>query len=476
MTTTTKTTTARSRTKRQRKRRDSRQVRRDWRPERINASAAADAYWERCGYAPSPEQERAHRAAARNKLVAGGERGGKSFWTANEIHGWLFTRIRAAPVWIVGPSYDLARPEFLHLVDLGLRSEVIVPESVSIPREGSCSLFTWAGIQVVTKSSQEPRTLAGIAPLGVAMVEAAQQTHETFLRLRGRVAERRGPLVLSGTFEGSFSWYADLWHAWQADNLDEGRSFSLPTWSNLAVYPGGRDDPEILALEATYPPDTFMERFGAIPCPPATLVLKEFSHIDHVTERAEYNPELPVQLWVDPGYAHAYAVLAMQVGHTGDVYQVDEVYERGLVAATMIERAKERAWWPRVRTVVMDVAGKQHPGTESQTEIWARLTGLPIVAKPVPIVDGILRHRTYLRDPATKLPRLFHHPRCKGTIAEYGLYRYAADSERRAATELPIDRDNDAMKALAYGLMANFGPVARPPRRRNAVTVQFRRS
>jgi hypothetical protein len=431
---------------------------------------ARAAIWRRCGYAPSAEQRVAHLDTSRIKQVSGGERAGKSYWTAQELHCWLC--LSDGLFWIVGPTYELARPEFLHLVDAGLKSKLVDPDSVSMPKSGSCTLKTYLGGVVVTRSAQDPITLAGVAPRGVCMVEAAQQSYETFLRLRGRVAETRGPLVLSGTFEGSLNWYADLWKSYQGENEDDARSFSLPTWSNLAVFPGGRDDPEIIRLEAMYPADVFMERFGAIPCTPPTIVFKEFSYTTHVTERAEHTPGNPVQLWIDPGYAGAYAVLAVEISRSvGEVWHFDELYYSGRTAQEIIAEAKARSWWCDVRGLVMDVAGRQHPAAESQAEIWYHETGLRVTMQPVPIVDGILRHRTFLKDPASGKPRLFHHPRCSGTLREYGLYKYAEDSEHRPQTEIPIDRDNHAMKALAYGLVANFGHVA--PARRQRIRVRY---
>ena len=69
--------------------------------------------------------------------------------------------------------------------------------------------------------------------------------------------------------------------------------------------------------------------------------------------------------------------------------------------------------------------------------------------------EGIQRHRTFLRDSITGLPNLYHDPRCTNTIREYGLYK------RNADTGKIIDRDNHAMKAIAYGLVYNFG-IAEP--------------
>ena len=435
--------------------------------------------WEYTGYDPSGEQLVAHLAAYRIKLVAGGERAGKSRWTASEIICWVI-ELSNGLIWIIGPDFEQARNEFRYLVDdLAALGLLDYRAGVSMPKVGAWQCWTRLGTEIVTKSAHDTTTLSSRAPDGAAMVEAAQHPEESFMRTRGRVAEKRGPLILSGTFEGSHGWYPERFIAWQGDNVDGGRSFSIPTWSNLAIYPGGRDDPEIKALEATTPPDLFNERYGAVPCPPHTLVFREFDTTRHVSDEAEFNPDLPVQLWIDPGYAHAYAVLAVQrvPGSDGDnVDHFDELWLHGLTAQQIIARCKARPWWPNVKALVMDVAGRQHPAADSQSEIWKAETGLPVVMKPVPLVDGILRHRTFLMDdPAKGRPKLRHHPRCKGTLWEYGHYQYAEDSEHRPATELPIDRDNDAMKALAYGLYVNFGAVLPSKPKRDGAQLRFRR-
>jgi len=436
------------------------------------APALRRRLWAAASYEPSAEQRAAHLDPHRLKLVAGGERAGKSRWTAQEIHDWLWVS-RDGQIWIVGPTYDLAQGDFMHVLGLAAESKILEPGSESLPRHGSCSFKTKAGVLVVTRTSKDEQTLAAVAPLGVAMVEAAQHTYSTFLRCRGRVSEKRGPLLLSGTFEGSLGWYPELWQRWQSDNLDGGRSFSLPTWSNRAVFPGGRDDPEIRAMEATLPEDTFMERVGAVPCPPRTLVFREFAHLTHVRERP-FKPELPVQLWVDPGYAGAYAVVVVQI-EGGVVSQIDEVYRAGMVSEEIIRECQVRPWWAKVTLVVMDVAGRQHHATASHFEVWRRVAGKVPVGNPVGVADGIQRHRTFLINPADKEPRLLHDPRCKGTIAEYGLYKYHEVRENRAEREEPVDANNHAMKAIAYGLVWNFGFVTAANNQPPKITVRVRR-
>ena len=116
----------------------------------------------------------------------------------------------------------------------------------------------------------------------------------------------------------------------------------------------------------------------------------------------------------------------------------------------------------------MDIAGTQHPAQESQATVWNRETGLPVFTQPVAIYDGIVRVRTFLSNPENQgKPRIFFDPRCRGTLGEFGKYRYNAAVEGRAEREEPIHANCDGLDALRYGLVANFGlsDIARPRRR-----------
>ena len=61
--------------------------------------------------------------------------------------------------------------------------------------------------------------------------------------------------------------------------------------------------------------------------------------------------------------------------------------------------------------------------------------------------------------------RLRVAPTCSNLIEEFGLYRYHEASDLGPISELPIDRDNHAIKALTYWLFDRFGAIERPPRR-----------
>lgn len=415
--------------------------------------------WQRLGYAPSCEQRAFHDGRSRLRLVAGGERGGKSYSTAMD---YFAQGPRPGGLgWIVAATYELARPELLYILD-GLTRLNAVAGKPSVPASGPCLVRTIWHETIVTRSSDDVLKIAAKAPDWIIMAEAAQQTYEAYLRLSARLTERRGRMVMSGTFEGAGDWYHDMYNAGQAVNDLDLRSFSIPTWSNRAVFPGGRDDPEIRRMEAAMPPDRFMERFGAIPCPAHNLVFREFSHATHVKE-CPYDARLPVEVWVDPGWAHAYAVLAVQY-HGDEVWVIDEVYERGLSSQQIILAMRTRLWGAGVRSGVIDVAGNQHANTDGKSaqEVWLA-NGIALRSQPVGVRDGIDRTKTFLCDPLTKRPRILFDPRCKGTIREFAQYKYPLNTAGDARSDVPIDMYNDGLKALAYGLVDKYGVCGKAP-------------
>jgi hypothetical protein len=78
-------------------------------------------------------------------------------------------------------------------------------------------------------------------------------------------------IFLAGTLEGSLGWYPSLITEWQYGQNDR-QSFGLPSWTNVHLYPGGRNDPEILAMERDSSDDFFLERIAGRPVPPRGLV------------------------------------------------------------------------------------------------------------------------------------------------------------------------------------------------------------
>jgi len=158
----------------------------------------------------SDEQAEIYFEQSRLIQVTGGWRAGKSFVTA--AHLWARV-LQGRLWWIVGPSYDLADAEYYYLVQWAIKSEL--HHSHTTRRDDSNELvlnLSHQGepIRVVTKSARHPERLGSVAPDGIYMVEAAQQSVDAYFQLVGRTSERRALLFFSGTLEGSVGWYADF--------------------------------------------------------------------------------------------------------------------------------------------------------------------------------------------------------------------------------------------------------------------------
>ena len=414
-------------------------------------------------FEPTEEQIKILNSDKRFILVAGGEQAGKSMVASKFLLQKFLEDESPGLYWLVAADYERTRAEFEYLTQdfakLGILREVT-------KRVDPGRIVLADGTRIETKSAKDPRTLAMRAPNGIVGCEASQLDLETFYRMRGRCAPKAGWLFLGGTFESSLGWYPQTFTAWESGVGDE-QSFSLPSYTNFHLYPGGRDDPEIKRLEAVSSDDFFMERIEGRPVPPRGLVFNEFRASIHAQE-VDYVPNEPVHIWIDPGYAGGYALEAVQI--IDDVVRVfDEIYEIGLVTEEIIEIAQAKPWWQDVQYGVIDIAGTQHPAMPAPTEVWLSKTGLYLASQKVPINDGTERLKSFLKvDPISGYSRLSINSTCRGILSEFGAvpnpfdgqtraYRWKVDRDGAIVGNTPEDKYNHGIKALIYGLVYHFG-------------------
>lgn len=413
----------------------------------------------------SPLQQDVVYLPNREILVAGGERAGKSFVSGT----FLATRLPYGKLyWLVAADYGRTQAEFVYIQEFLSKmgwdfdaSKRVDPGEINIA----------GGFKIVTKSAQDPRKLAMEAPDGVVICESSQVDYETYLRIRGRIAEKRGWMLMSGTFESSLGWYPEMYTRGQnCRSVDDLISVSLPTWSNTRIFPGGRQDPEILKLESLSSKEWFSERYGGVPCPPKGRVFEEFSMAIHTGTGGEYefDPKLPTLIWVDPGYASAYAVEVAQM-RGDDVFVVDEIFERDFITSDIIKIAQSKPWWSKVVGGAIDVAAKQHQAMAAPTEVWLNEGRIHLDSRYIEIRDGIERVKTFLTvNPKTQAARLHINTKCRGLISEFGgcpnpitnqtaVYSWRKDREGNVVGDVPDDKNNHAVKALTYGLVNSFG-------------------
>ena len=419
--------------------------------------------YDKVGFNPTDAQMPIINSRKRFILVAGGEQAGKSMIASKYLLARMFEINDPGLYWLVAADYERTRAEFEYLVEdfsaLGVLKE-------SSKRVDPGRMLLADGTRIETKSAKDPRTLAMRAPDGIIGCEASQLDLETFYRMRGRCAPRRGWMFLSGTFEGSLGWYPQMHVSWSIPTEHE-ESFSLPSYTNTHLYPGGVDDPEIQRLKRDSSDDFFLERIEGVPSPPEGLVFGEFRPDLHVAD-VKWSVGDPVHLWMDPGYAGAYAVMAVQI--SDDVITViDEVYERGLVTEEIIDVCRNRPWWQDVQYGVIDVAGYQHQAMAAPAEIWMKETGLYLSSRKILINDGTERLKSFLKpDPVSRKSKVLISPKCTGLLSEFGAapnpfdgqtraYRWKVDRDGNIVGNVPEDKNNHGVKALVYGIVDNYG-------------------
>ena len=450
-------------------------------------SAQAQKLYGIVGFEPHEEQIPFLACKKRFLHMAGGEQGGKSACLAKKfLSNWAEDQGKYdnygdginAPLlyWLIGSAYGETIKEFSYIADdlrtLGQpvkQSSRVDPGYIEIkfPDERRPRL------RIETKSATDITKMSKDSPHGIIICEPGQVDVLVFDRAQGRITPMNGWLLMAGTFESSVGWFPQLWEAWQS-GADDRQSFSLPSWANRTLYPGGRNDPKILDLERHSSDQFFMERIAGHPVPPKGLVFNEFRADIHIKD-ISYIPDEHVYLGEDPGYG-SQSAHALEVCHIidGQVQVFDEIFEQGLTTEEIIRIAQSRPWW-RERdhagiTFVSDPNYRnQHHSMTSVEEQWFKDTGLVARGKKIRINEGTERMKGFLKpDPIFRTPKVVFSPHVKGILSEFGVvpnpfdgqirpYKWKTDREGTIIGETPEDMWNHGLKGLIYLITEVFG-------------------
>ena len=183
----------------------------------------------------------------------------------------------------------------------------------------------------------------------------------------------------------------------------------------------------------------------------------------------EYEPDIPVHIWIDPGYSEAYACEIVQIVND-QIRVIDEIYERNLVTDDIIDIAQSRPWWKDAQFGVIDIAGYQHQAMAAPAEVWLEKTGIYFDSQKIRINEGTERLKAFLKtDPVEQRDaRIVFNPKCEGILSELGVhpnpfdgqsraYKWKTDRDGNIVGNQPEDKYNHGIKALIYGLINRFG-------------------
>ena len=467
------------------------------------------------GFVPHEMQRRCMECDTRNRVIAGGRRGGKSQIGGNELvpealmtrdmSDYLKSQGKRREFWIVGPEYSDSEKEFRATYNALKRLEVPFdkPGTYNNPHGGDMVISLWGGAYILdAKSAKHPETLVGEGLSGVVMAEAAKLKQSTWYKfVRPTLADFQGWALFTSTPEGK-NWFYELWQMGQDPKYLEWASWRFPSWVNPHVYPKGASDPgirllreanragkaitpnmmelagvdpEIVSMMLDMTEVTFNQEIGALFTEFAGRVFQEFDEEVHVRDlEFQTSPTWSTFAAVDYGYTNPNVWLLIQVGPWGEIHILDEVYEPGLTITEFANEIKRRELCPS--GLVRFYPDPASPGSSRELsealkvryatagtggDLSDRLEAIRAVLKPQPA------HLP--ADHPDKRPDLLINRRCKNTIREFNDYRYPKTVEEarasgRNAPELPMKKDDHTPEAFGRFLAGHFGTRPTAPR------------
>jgi len=431
------------------------------------------ALFEQIGYEPHQCQRLYHAAEQRFRVACCGRRFGKSTMAARDREPMLFQPSTRG--WIVGPTYDLGEKEFRVMWDdliigqrLGRDKRV---KKAYNRRTGEMFIeMPWQS-RVEVRSAQHPEHLVGEALDWAIMSEAAKQDAETWERfIRPSLSDRRGPCDFPTTPEGN-NWLYDLWMlSLRTELTDQYAAWNFPSWMNDIIYPGGREDPEILLIEQTTSPEWFAQEIAADFTSFVGRIYSEFNPTTHVKAHT-YNPAWPNYIAFDFGFVSELAAIEFQIDPWDRVYVWREHYKSYWTLEQHVAYLKQRpnpeGW--RIDLAFGDAADPA--AIMYLCEHFTQTIGMPEAKENwregVDLVKTFLRTRDTGREvdefgtPADAVPWLTVDPACPFTISEFNSYRApeevkATTRESSQAKAINPKQKDHAMDALRYGLVHCF--------------------
>lgn len=433
-------------------------------------------------YSPHIMQTRTHEAGGehRFRVVDAGRRTGKSVIGGHELtHAALIAQAMKASLepkglrheyWIVGPEYSDAEKEFRVLYNdlVHLQAPFDKPGTYYDAVGGNMHISLFEGrFQVHAKSAKYPQTLVGEGLKGVILAEAAKLKESVWTKyIRPTLADYRGWALMTSTPEGK-NWFYRAWMNGQNPQNKEWWSIKAPSWTNEIVFPDGRQDSEILEMEASMSTEKFKQEIGAEFTEFVGGVFKDYDE-ETVVGNAPYNPRWPLVIATDYGFTNPNVALFIQWDVWDNVWVCAEYYRRNRTATEFAEDVKnDPMLGPLSRAATMlfpDPAGPEASATLAehwQVGISGHTGGL--LSTRLDLIRRWLRPQPLELEDGhpDKKPRLKIDFSCTNMIREMGDYRYpeTRDEAGRNAIENPLSKDDHTPEALGRFMMAKYGDI-----------------
>lgn len=449
-----------------------------------------DVYFAETGYVPHDAQKIIQYDRHRHRAVSNGRRWGKTLLGGKEGEVTAFVKNKLGESqrgWIVGPNYSDCEKEFRVIFNSlkALGVDQVSSKFLNNTENGNMHIATNWGWDVQCKSAQHPDTLVGEGLDWVLLVEAGRLKRSMFTQyIRPALSDKRGWSMMTGVPEIATDVSLLYWgyQRGQDTNRLPWMSWKMPSWTNTVVFPGGRNDPEILEAEEDLTEDEFRRQYGGEFVEKVGRVIQEWDDDVHLKD-LDFNPNWPLYAAVDYGYTNPFVWLWIQVDDWDNVYIIgehyitlrdtDDVCKEVIMKHPLFKSGKLVAFYPDpaepddTATIVKNlrVPARQNTGGELKT----RLSLIRTAMKPIPehLPDG---H-------PEKLPRLVVDRRCTRLAWEMREgYRWPEHkSETKSDSEVPLDKDNHGPEALGRFMKGYFDVKAEGRGRTRVHKARMRR-
>jgi hypothetical protein len=445
-----------------------------------------DVYFHETGYDPHAGQQVVHYNKSRHRVLVNGRRWGKTLAGGKEaecmawIKNFLGESMRG---WIIGPEYSDAEKEFRVVYDslkkLGV--DALSTKFTSNVDNGNMHIKTRWGFDLECRSARHPESLVGEGLDFVLLVEAGRHRRKMWGDyVRPALSDKRGWSFMSGVPEGASenSLLYSMYQAGQNKNRKSWWSIRMPSWTNTIVFPGGRNDPEILEAEDDLTEDEFDRQYGAAFVERVGRVMKEWDDDDHLAD-LEYNRKWPLYVAVDYGYTNDWVWLWIQVDEFNNVYVIGE--QRWQLMDSE-EIAREMVDHPLMDKVLIIYGPPAEPDDNNVLHRVLKKTVRANTGGEIKTRNALIRKALKLRPGhlpdghPEKQSQLKVDRSCTQLSWEMRTgYRWPEKkSEQKSDSEVPLDKDNHGPEALGRffkGHMEKFDDV----RKSRMSSVRMRR-
>lgn len=423
-----------------------------------------DKWFEETDYSPHPGQQLVHYDSTRHRVLSNGRRWGKSMFGGKELETFAFVKnFLGQPMrgWIVGPEYTDAEKEFRVIYDTfkKLGVDKVSSKFLKNTENGNMHIATNWGFDLECRSARHPESLVGEGLDFVLLVEAGRHKRFTFTEyIRPALSDKRGLSIMSGVPEDANENNLLYWgyNRGKDPAFRQWKSWQLPSWTNTHVFPGGRNDPEIIEAEADLTEDEFNRQYGGQFVLKRGRVMKEWDDDLHIVDLGNQpNPDWPLYAAVDFGYTNDWVWLWIQVDPLDKrVYVIGEHRFRMRDTEDIARNEFQRhPWMTKLLGIYPDPSSPDdasilkrhlnvaiHGGTGGEIKTRLQLIRQSLKTRPDHLPDG---H-------PEKLPGLMVDRSCKKLIWEMREgYRWPeGHGDAKNASEIPSDVDNHGPEAL----------------------------